>query len=256
MIIIFIIVAVALIFFLDFIIKSKRGKFWIGLLLSVIAIAGIIYKNNQEINNRATLNGQINTLKTANISLDSKIDLYSDLFKSMDNELYSIRHSYDSLSKVYNLLVKETSDIGSKTISKLNHTNLRIDQIGRSKGVRQISDLQKKIMISILSQFPNTHISVDFVLGDNETANFAREIGNIFLESGWKLKDNAVTGHLYIGGHIYKGINITAIINDPEYEKVSVLKQAFSTACIKIRYKENKDQNYKAPFQIIVGVIE
>ncbi len=52
------------------------------------------------------------------------------------------------------------------------------------------------------------------------------------------LKDNAVNGHMYIGGSVYKGINLTAIINDPEYKKVNILKQAFSNASIKIKYKE------------------
>jgi len=249
-------VAVILKFFIDFKMKSTRKKTKIGLLLTIISIIGIIINGFQYTNDTKTLNTKIDTLNTTNSNLNSKIDLYSDLLKSMDSELYSIRHSYDSLHNIYNSLVEETSNIGTQTISKLDHTNLRIDQIGRSKGVRQISDLQKNIMISILSQFPNTLISIDFALGDNETANFAKEISNIFTESKWILKDNAVTGHIYIGWPIYKGINITAIINDPEYEKVNALKRAFSTAGIEIKYKETKDQNHKAPFQIIIGIIE
>jgi hypothetical protein len=170
-------------FFLDYIIRNKKYKKIIGLVLMLCAGLGIWGSYYLQDKDNQSLLNDLSQIKTSNVELTS-------LLKQRESDLSKISEQNDNLKIQLSELKKQQEEI--KIISELatkeiSRSRVAIENINVKSISRGISQIDKIKMIDNLKKFENKEIILTTVLGDTEAFQFAEQIKEVFVQSGWKV---------------------------------------------------------------------
>lgn len=198
-------------FLLDYFVKTKKRKVYIGSAILVIGLIVIWFayfvQKNDEIDTAESHKHELIIQKNRFNRLDSLNIVLETELKIRNNDLASIKLQNDTL-KYHLLKMTEKQDqsliISQYSAQEVNKSRVALENMGLKQISRGISEIDKIDMIRILKIHKGSRVGLNVIMGDSEAFQFAKQIQEIFEASGWVV--DGISQSVY--NNVMKGIFI------------------------------------------------
>ncbi|MDC6365524.1 MULTISPECIES: hypothetical protein [Flavobacteriaceae] len=189
-------------FLVDYLVKSKKKKFRIGIFILTLGLGSIWFafidnnknKRLDEVKHQEELSEQknrFNRIDSINQELNTEIKIRNkDLnqIKFQNDSLIIRLHDLNKSQEKYLTL----TEFSAKEISKSRNA---LENIGLKTVSRGVSEYDKIQILGILKRFKGSELTLTSIMGDSESFKFAHEIKELFELANWKV--NGINQAMY-----------------------------------------------------------
>ena len=183
-------------YLIDFLIKKDVVKRIVGAVILLFTLASLIISLISQEKGKSELNGQLQHIDSTNVSLNTVLKLrnrdleiikiQNDSLKYKINELSKSQNEFLTITKENNKELKRFSQSIKDFQNAAIQTDTQSDLLNRPFS-RGISPIDKIKMRDILKKHVGSKITITTMLGDPEAFQFADQIKEVFINSGWEV---------------------------------------------------------------------